>query len=314
MKLLITHIDLDGCGSLIINSIFDIKFDKINFTNYGDSNELEFLEELKKDDIVVYTDFSPNESARKLIKLSNCKCIIYDHHESVYDEISKWEYDNFEYHYDISKSGTKIYYDLIKNNYPNNLVLNEFVELVSVYDLYQKTSPLWEMADKLNRCFFKTLTYYKQGADKFMSFIKNQVYKCTNFTEFKFSSWEQEKIDKDIQEEEEIFNELVLHSAKLLKTRKDEDGNYFVVVKLNKKISAIASRILNKWKKLQYVIVINTYKNDDWKISIRSRDDFNMLEYKGVKGHPSACAIENCTHDVAKSIWEGKFYCLEKNH
>ena len=45
MKLKISHIDLDS-QSTVIDRVFGIEFDKINYTTYGDENELLYLDEL----------------------------------------------------------------------------------------------------------------------------------------------------------------------------------------------------------------------------------------------------------------------------
>lgn len=316
MRLKISHIDLDGCSS-VIDRVFGIQFDKVNFTNYGDEKELIYLDELDENSEVVYVDFTPNEDAQKLIVKSGAKCHIYDHHESMKESIDNWmkEYSKVEYFYDNERSGTKIYYDFLKEKYPKNDVLEQYVELVNTYDLFKKDSSLWKDAENLNRVFFKTLAFYKEGEERFEPFIKNQVWKCENMDFYKFSSWEMDKITKDIQEENDIFSSIINGGKETMKTRKDEDGNYFVVVKLKKKVSAICSKLLEKYKGLKYVIAINTYNNDDWKISVRSRDDFDLLNFEHCKGHATACAISNekiNVNEYSKNLWEGKEYCLKR--
>lgn len=315
MKLRITHCDLDST-STVVDRVFGIEFDKINYTNYGDESELLFLDELDENSEVWYTDFSPNKDAQKIIAESGAKCFIFDHHESVKDSIDNWmkEYPNVKYYFDNDKSGTKIYYDEIKKDYEFNSCLDEYVNLVSTYDLFDKENPYWEKAEKLNRCFFKSLCYYKDGVEKIETYIKSQVYKCKNYEHFEFTTWELEKIQKDINEENELFNNIITNKE-CMKTRKDEYGNYFVVVKLKKKISAIANRLLEKYKKLQYVIVINEYFDDDWKVSLRSRKGFNLLDFEYCSGHEEACGItsDECdVNDTAHAIWEGKKYSLNK--
>ena len=38
---------------------------------------------------VIYTDFTPNDRAREIIKEKNMKCLIIDHHESVKESIKR---------------------------------------------------------------------------------------------------------------------------------------------------------------------------------------------------------------------------------
>lgn len=315
-RIFISHIDLDGTSE-IINRVFGIKYDCVYNTNYGANDELCGLTNPQEINEVVYVDFSPNEEARNIIKQYNIKCKIMDHHESVKEDIENWikEYPFVEYHFDNRRSGTKIYYDEVKKNYEFNSCLDEYVNLVSTYDLYDEENPYWDKSTQLNRCFFKSLIYYKEGSEKFESFIKSQVYKCEHYEHFDFSPWEIEKIEKDIFEENQLFNSVINGGKETMKTRKDKDGNHFVVVNLKKKASAIAHKLLEKYKGLSYVVVINSYQDEDWKISLRSRKDFDLLQFELTNGHSSACGVDSkfCNvNEIAHKIWEGKKYCFEK--
>ncbi len=102
-----------------------------------------------------------------------------------------------------------------------------------------------------------------------------------------------------------------------IKTRRDSLGNYFSVIKLKTKVSALASRILDKWSRLSYVIIINEYFPSEPKISIRSRKGFNLLEkFESVAGHQEACGLKEVDKQWIDTFWSGRdenvFYLKEK--
>ena len=56
-----------------------------------------------------------------------------------------------------------------------------------------------------------------------------------------------EKIQGDIKKENELFESIVKNASSEISTRKDSKGHYFIVYTCRSKISAIASRILEKY-------------------------------------------------------------------
>ena len=117
------------------------------------------------------------------------------------------------------------------------------------------------------------------------------LWKMQNADHFFFNSLEQSKINADISKENQLFEGLVNNASKEISTRKDEKGLYFVVFHCNSKISAICNRLLTKYKKLTYVICINNYDKENPKISLRSREGFNLLSLTFCKGHENACGV-----------------------
>ena len=313
MKLLCSHCDLDSIFSLLANKFYNLGFDKTISTNYGERGEHETLKTMGKDDLVVYTDFTPDAEAREIIQNNGIKFEIHDHHESQVNDINEWmkSYSNGFYNYDVEKCGSKIYYDYLKSKgYESNSVLDEFVELVNTYDLWHKDSPLWEKAQNLNRLLFKMINWAKKdSAEKFDFFIDGVIWKCNNMKHYEFSEFEQKKIDADIKQEDDLFNEFV-NKKRLIKTRKDEKGNYFAIIKLQKKVSSICNRLLEKYKGLSYIICINDYDKENPKISVRSKDDFNILVFNEVKGHENAGGWENPTQQISEDLWDNKVHGL----
>ena len=265
--IMITHIDTDGTIPLVLNRFFQINYDKEITSNHNEDLEHEHLPNYEN---VLYVDFTPNESARKIIQENNIRCIILDHHEGVKEEIEEFckSYDKCEYIFDNTRCGTKIYYEwLIKENgYKGNSVSDEIVALTDTYDLYKKERSNWKMAEDCNRLLYATCSWYVLQKDPsnrieaYKFFINSMLWKMENANNFFFNKIESEKIALDIKKENDIFNELINNAKTKISTRQDAKGRYFAVFDCNSKISAVASKLMERYKSLSYCVIINSYE------------------------------------------------------
>ena len=178
--------------------------------------------------------------------------------------------------------------------------------------MWQKDSPLWEQAQNLNRLLWKIPNWSKKDnpLEFHKYFINGQLWKLQNMQNFSFNRFELEKINADIKAEQELLAEF-LNGKRKIKTRKDKQGHYFSVITLDKKISAICSLLLEKYRKLDYILCINNFDPDSPKVSIRSKEHINVLDFNGVRGHPQAGGVENVTPELCEAIWTGEIYELE---
>lgn len=323
-KLLIsTHCDLDAIGVVVltryIKEILNKQYGSFElwFSDYLDyDNNVYPFDRLKEFSEIWYFDFTPCQKAREIIQEHNIPCVIGDHHEGIKVEIESWEYSKKNYIFNNDQSGAKIYYNfLIDNNLIiSSTILDDFAERVSTYDLYQKTSPLWIEAQNLNRLLYKTVTWSKEGLDRYEFFISRMIIKLQNNSKFTFDRFEKAKIDEDITRENELFNEF-LSGKREIKTRKDKQGRWFAIISLNSKISIICSRLLEKYPKLDYIIAVNTYNQSANKMSVRSTKINLVEEFKDLAGHAFAAAHSSDTidtHTFCQQLWEKKIWCLEK--
>lgn len=313
-----THCDFDGTTPIVLNRYFKINYDKEVMTNYNEDLEHEYLCNYEN---IIYVDFSPNKSARKIIQENNINCLIIDHHEGVREEIEEFckSYDKCEYIFDNEKCGTKLYYEWLKEQgYKGNNVSDYIVDLTDTYDLYKKDNPLFKIADECNRLLYSTCTWYVLKADPtnrieaYKFFINNMLWKMENADKFFFNKIEQEKINNDIKKENDIFNELIKNASTEISTRKDSKGRYFAIFICNSKISAVASKLMEKYKKLDYCIIINNYDPNLPKISLRSRE-INLLDLNFTAGHELACGIGDSVENMkqfAEDLRTKKIYEL----
>ncbi|MGD9679027.1 MAG: hypothetical protein AB7V16_11855 [Vulcanibacillus sp.] len=314
-KILISsHNDLDGVFPIILAKRYSQQLGNpdlwMNGYNDSDYNH----DELQNYDVVIYPDFSPDEKCRKIIQDNNIICYVLDHHIAVYDELTKWAktYDKVFYTFSETQSGTEIFYNWLKENFniETNQTIDEAVILVSTYDTWKKESPLWTEAQNLNRLLYKVLDYKTQGLRKYNLFISIMNHKFDFEDHFYFNKIEMMKINQDIAKEDELFNEIISKPGKTIKTRKDEQGRYFAVIKCNSKVSAICNRLLEKYKKLDYVIALNAFNKEKPSISLRSKQHFNLLELERAKGHEGAAGIENASTEDHENIWSGNMFSI----
>jgi len=310
--LISTHNDLDAVGSMIVTRYYAYLLNNPDIWSNGYEDIDYAYEDLKKYELIIYPDFSPDEKARKIIQENNIVCYIFDHHEVVYNDIIEWkkEYKNVHYVYTTEFSGAKIFYNFIKENYSIeiNPVLEQFIEYVSIYDTWEKNNPSWIIAQNLNRLLYKSINYKIKNIHKYDLFIDMMNSKFNNDTSFSFNRLEEIKINQDIKKEKELFQSIISKPNVLIKSRKDSKGNYFAIIKCNSKISAICNMILEKYKKLDYIIAINYFDENNPKVSLRSKEHFNLLELQNVKGHENSAGYENPTIEFCSKLWDNTLY------
>lgn len=304
----VSHCDMDGIMPLILDAFFGLNFGKSISTNYGEDLELDCIQ-LGDYNTVIYTDFTPSETVRKIITEKQIHTVIFDHHIAVKDEIELWmkEYSDVEYVFDNERCGTKIYYDCLMESglkEKTNKVAEHIVRLTDVYDLYKQDSDLWNDAFKLNTLMYCTGRYWEKD-DRFKCFqffINNVLWKMQNSDHFFFNSLEESKINADIVKANRLFEDLVKNASKEISTRKDSRGFYFAVFHCNSKVSDVCNKILRKYKKLSYVLCINDYDKENPKISLRSVDEFDLTELNYAKGHANASGVSPSEVDDMKEF------------
>jgi len=309
-----SHSDLDGTFPVVLARRYSEQLNNADtwMNNYNDE-EYKY-DELKNYDVIIYTDFSPDEKCRKIIKENNITCYILDHHIAVNEELVAWskEYDKVFYTFSETCSGTEIFYNWLKENFniETNVTIDEAVTLVTTYDCWQKQSPLWIQAQSLNRLLYKVLDYRASGLRKYNLFFSMMSHKFDFEEHFTFNKIEQIKIKQDVDREDELFLDIISNPGKTIKTRKDEKGKYFAIIKCNSKVSAICNRILEKYSKLDYIIALNAFKKEEPSISLRSKEHFNLLDLERVKGHTGAAGLENADIEDYENIWSGKTFSI----
>lgn len=310
IKLKITHNDTDGMGSIILDKIHNIDYDdtlSLGYEFWDNPTTLEYIKSFKN---IVITDLSFSEKLfHELIKLGiYISC--YDHHTSSSYLANLPKSNKYEVYHDETRSGTKIYFEefILKNFSRVKKIERYFVELVDTYDLWKKESPLWEEAQSLTRVLYGMSDWTVEGYASKEKFINQQIKKIQRLSEWRWLNNEQKFITNAILKEETALKDAEARFNK----RIDSKGVPFGVFYLGGKISITATKILEIHKDLKYVIVQNSFRELNSKISIRSRneEEFNCLDLQIAAGHTCAAGGEFKNNTEAKDFLDGNIYCL----
>lgn len=306
MILQVTHVDLDGIGSILLSEYFNLNCEYL-IINYGEEYEnndpTQSICIAKDYDSIIVTDFSPDENFYKFLTENyKDKYLVFDHHPQT--ENYK---DDPNVFFDIKSSGTKIYFDYLREGKRLPTILENFVNLVSTYDTFNSKSPLWEEALNLNRVLYKNLVYYKNGYEKYRPFIQNQLRKINSGKHSKFFYTDKELIDihSIIEDEQKQLSEAI----SILQIREDNKGFQYGIFHAPSKISYICKEILDHTEDIDYIICLNTYKKLNGRIHIRIKDSSELIVpdfYEYFKGHDKAGGGEVSIKEAIK-IWNNKF-------
>lgn len=320
-RILLTHIDLDALGCLLSVKYFKENFDKIWCCDYKDYEKEDFpYYEILDYDEIIFADFSPNQKVLDLVIENNIKMKVFDHHDSFYElyeenkeKLESLKSDLIEIYFDNKKSGTRIFYEYLSKGKRVSKVMKDLVEAIDTYDLYQTERENWPLALNLQRLLWKNYNWYDKeprGTRRFSKFLDILYKKVTSQNNLMLDMYEKNAISDTIEKEKDTYKKAV--SKMLIRT--DNKGFKFGIIRVASKVSITAYNILKNYKDLDYLLIINTFKKDELKMSCRSRDTFNLLQFKLTKGLKQASGVKDIDNEFIEKIWNGKeVYQLEYN-
>lgn len=292
--LFLSHNDLDMVGSVIVAHLFNVQIDEYRFCDYRDiyddaNDSVIFdLSQYSGFDRLIMPDIACTQKLYNKIAASFEHFGIFDHHKRT-SEVA----DKPEVFFDLERSGTEIFFDMIKNGDDVPYVWQQFVKIVSAYDLWQLDSPLRPMAEDLNRLFYQSLTWSAPEGSykKYEFFINSQLKKLKNpkITNFFFGNYERNKIEAAKEKEYLEYQ----HAKRNLQKRRDNQGNNYIIYHGGAKVSYVCNRLLEDYPQAAYVLNFNTYngrkkRKVNGKISARCKDGFDVTTLNGINGHEHA--------------------------
>lgn len=295
MRILISHIDLDGYGVNVLESIYSeyLRYDEIKNKNYGFEEEQEIKDLIEPENDITIVDLSIPEPVYLDWKSKVHSLIIIDHHES-----SKY-IQNYEGNvWSDQLSGTALFWTyvvkkaLVSCGQRWDKKIDYFVTLVDCYDRWQEDSMYWLDATRLN----------KVNQSLGSKFVGHMVNKLTRTWE-----WTSEETDcfETIEQEE---NRILSDIEKDLAIKADNNGYNFCLVEIpdKSKLSMVCSKLLTKYPEIDYVMGYNARNNS---LSFRSKKDYiNLTQIQGVFGHKLAAGGAYDPSDFYKLLLED--YCV----
>lgn len=291
MKILISHVDLDGYGVNVLQALYKdaIPFDEILNKNYGfeESDEIKSL--IKPDNEIVITDLSIPEDTYLQWKSVLKSFIVIDHHESS-KYLSQYEGNIWS---DL-QSGTSLFWNcwlrprLLHNRVHVDSRIDHFVKLVDAYDRWQDNSDLWLDATRLN----KVCQAYGS------KFVSHMVNKLSSIWEW---SAEETSFYSEIEQQEDM---LLVEAEKELILRKDNTGDLFCIIEIKDKgkLSMVCSRLLANHPDVVYCIA---YYPTRPALSFRTKKaDFDLTQLQGVFGHRAAAGGTYDSNDLYRLLSE----------
>lgn len=277
------HNDLDAVGCWTVFKWFDYRFSEVFFKDYSFREDPTFVEHLFTFDEVSFADLSPDQTLLENLLAKGIEVNMWDHHISS-EPLKETKHPNFYCVHDLTRSGTRIVYDDISTGKTFNQTLQDFVILVDTYDLWMKDSPLWKNALNMNRWFFSILNWGNQGEDLYSRFFSLCCNKFLKESKWSWNGSDLLIINKVIAVEEAKTKEAIQR----LRLRTDSRGYKWGLTFLDRKISIVASTLLEKYPDLDYLVCINVYDGWTGKISVRSSRGFDVTMLLGVNGHVAA--------------------------
>jgi oligoribonuclease NrnB/cAMP/cGMP phosphodiesterase (DHH superfamily) len=227
---------------------------------------------------------------------------IFDHHES-----SLWIKDKPGCIHDNSRSGTKIFFEDYVLRLPqvvrSRVVVREFVEMVSVYDLWQINSPMRPVSEDLQRVFVKMGNWNLEDNllrhDRFITSMLRHLQKDIQFT---WNNVEIMHIRNAKVSEDKAYDEALA----MLQIRRDNHGRRFGVLSLWGKISMVCHRMLSVDNMdVDYLVCAQKFHNKWGAMSFRSREgEFNLMELAGVAGHKASAGATLTPEDAQRFMQE----------
>ncbi len=302
--LMLTHTDLDGLSCAVIARLFRLPITWFKTRDYPELFDMNGdLSVHGTFDFVYVTDLNVSQ---KMIDSLNKKAddyLIFDHHLG-----SREFHDGERIFVDTEKSGTELLFDYLSKGKRTPHLWQEYATIVSVYDLWKTEHPKRGVAEDLNRVYFRMLNYKKDPSDftRYQKFLTVQLRKLqrSQAREFYFTDYEQERIQEAKRKEEDEYQK----ALQTLQKRYDEKGYAFGIYKGKSKVSYVCNRILTDNPDLYYVVNVNTWPDGvSGKLSVRSRDDFDVTSLQSINGHVNAGGGE-VSKRRAEQLFDGTRY------
>jgi oligoribonuclease NrnB/cAMP/cGMP phosphodiesterase (DHH superfamily) len=297
-RILIHHVDLDGASVGVLEEVFREKldFDDTMLADYGFSEDPNINEYVSSFDEIIIADLSlPEEHVIPWIERGK-KVMIFDHHSET-SWIQKYEGSVW----DDSRCGTKIFWEeYVKPKVGRyRPIIDQYVDLVDTYDLWDQESPLWDEAVKLNNVLGGMKNYSATNQyEMFIPYFSWMEKKLRKLNEWTWLEKEDGIHERAVKREQDVYD----LAMKRLQIRTDSKGKIFGLTVMRSKISLVASRILQEEENMDYLVVVNSYGGITGKLSFRSRNGFNCNDLEVANGHDAAAGGSIEPEDVVRFL------------
>lgn len=304
-RILFSHSDLDGLGSIVLAKHFNLPFDEIYSVDYEFEYAPKYRGAMSLADEIIIADLSMDERVFDEFTAMGKKIIVYDHHST-----SSWLRNKEGSVHDEGRCGTKIFFQeyvvpIIQRFKP---CVREFVDLVDVYDRWVLESPLRSEAENLQRVWSAYASWRcPDNMARHDRFITMMSKKFDSASHFYWTKTELNFIKTALDKEQASYQQ----ALDTIKIRFDSKGKKFGIWKAWGRISSTAAKLLNRPDNdLDYVICLQDSPDSWGKVSARCLDGhFEVTKLASVGGHLAAGGT-TLSGEEANTLWV-KNYCFK---
>lgn len=307
----VTDSDLDGVVCRLVAETIIAPVSKHYIPlNTSDRKMGEFRMDLAKTaDLIIFTDTVPTKEIYEMLIKREKTVFLYDHHITGKQDLG----DLPNYFFDVSKCGSRIFFEELTKGKRVNRTLAQIVELTDTYDMWRTDSLLWEKAKDLSNVLFSYVNWkmidIETDTQRYSEFLRVHHEKVRENKSFSFTYYEQINALKAREKEEEAYRK----AKKSIQFRTDNSGNNYAYVEMPSKLSFVCNRLLLEFKtQIKYIVAHSTFRKGETKISIRCKEGFDtspIAERWGGGGHKQASGVE-LQADVFTQFKEGKIHLI----
>lgn len=288
--------DLDGVNTTLLFKFFlpHLECESVKYVN-SKINDVDFLTDLfEQYEVILFADLAPQLETYNWLKNNNKDVWIFDHHKSTKESLG----DLPQYVYGDTRSGSQIVFDFMEAEEIKVIpqALRTLIKYVNAYDMWMADKPEFIQGKWMNALLWASVRPYswsgreETGYKYYMEFQLQKIEVSPD--RFYFFPSERLTILKDAAIEKEATKK----AFETCKLRTDSKGFKYIYFESRAKLSLIAHKFLSGRPNIDYVVVHNTFKKEERRFSLRSREkgvDVSLIakEYGG-GGHYCAAGIE----------------------
>jgi oligoribonuclease NrnB/cAMP/cGMP phosphodiesterase (DHH superfamily) len=260
--LILTDSDNDGSGCRVLFQYFLGSKVRIIQTSASDVNHVldEEARAVEQFSIIGFADLCCDEEHFTKFLAEKEQVFLWDHHPRA--EVIQ---NSPDIHWDINRCSARIVYDWFGNY--TSPVMERYVELVQIFDLWKDSHPDFREALDLNNLLFwyRRQKNYDPSHDRF---VETQIEKIRFW-----DSWDYLDVEKKvIREEREKEAKYLKKALKDMKIREDSEGHRYAFFELPAKLSYVAHTILTQNPDLDFILAKSSFERDRNKFSLRSKN------------------------------------------
>lgn len=304
MYFLFSHNDLDGVGCGILAKLAFGEQAEVRYNSVSglDLQVERYLEKKHKEDVLLITDLSVHAENEKKIEAfvkAGGDVILLDHHKTAL-HLNEYSWGHVKVSYDDGKltSATSLLYDyFIENKLLNPTpIVEQFVELVRLYDTWEWEGKNELTAKQLNDLFF--LLSIDEFEERMVARLQTETQFQFNEFEQKILAMEEEKIGRYVRKKRRELTQTFIH------------GFCTGIVHAESYHSELGNELGKDSPHLDYIAIINVGGK---RISLRTiHDDIDVSEIAnryGGGGHAKASGCSLTTEAYEQYV--AKVFPLE---